>query len=230
MNPHFENLHRKLQAKAPLTVAVLGDSISDVDRTPGAFGGASCRDRHYIQVFRRALVEAWDYESILAAYAGYCGNNSYEALGRLYLLRPHLPDLVVVAVGANDFGNHPLTEAQSAKALDLILEGCRNLLAVPAIVMAASHGGPGWDLWPTVAGRIQAQAEVCAKHGVPFVNTSAEIVRRMAGGEPWTTWFPNDQDCHPHDEGHRLWGELLYATFAATVAGAGREGKERSCG
>lgn len=215
----FDIIKHKLMNGEALTVAIFGDSISDVDRIPGWFGGASCREKHYAQIFRRLVVDKWETEQILTHYAGFCGNNTYEAHGRIYLLKPVMPDMVVVAIGANDFGVKPLSDSQSAKALDLIISDCRTQLNAAVITMAASHGGPSWDQWPETDSRIAAQKQVCAVHGVPFVDTSAEMKRQLTEGRPWTTWFSSDADAHPHDGGMHLWGEMLFSTFNRVLGG-----------
>lgn len=217
--PHLEKFAAKIAAKTPVTVTFFGDSISDVDRLPGAYGGATCREAHYAQVFRRRVVEEWENPHILVHYFGICAQNTYEGLGRIHLLEPVRPALTVVAFGANDLSHHTLPPTATARALTLIVERLRSF-GSDVVVMAASSGGPRFNLFSEVPALIDAQRDVCAQQGVAFVDTRAELLQRVAAGEDWLRYFPSHDDCHPNDEGHRLWGELLFQTVQAGVTAA----------
>jgi lysophospholipase L1-like esterase len=200
----------KIRDNKPLIVSFYGDSISDVDRSPGWYGGASCREKHYAQVFRALANERWGNPHVMIHYFGIGGQNAYEGLGRLFLLQAVKPDLVVVAFGANDLGGHPLTPVQHANALKLIFTGLRAQLDCDIVALAASSGGPDFERWAEVGPFVQAQADCSREHGVPFINTRDELLTRLARGEPWTKYYPSHHNGHPNDEGHRLWGDMLF--------------------
>ena len=209
----------KVTARLPVTVSFFGDSISDVDRLPGAYGGALCREAHYAQVFRRRVVAEWGNPHVLVHYFGICAQNTYEGLGRIHLLEPVRPTLTVVAFGANDLAHHTLPPTATARALTLIIERLRSF-GTDVVAMAASSGGPQFDWFAEVPALIDAQRAACAQQGVAFVDTRAELLRRVAAGEDWLRYFPSHDDCHPNDEGHRLWGELLFQTVQAGITAA----------
>jgi len=204
----------KIREKKRLTVTFFGDSISDLDRIPGWYGGASCRETHYAQVFRSLVKERFDNTHLMVHYAGICGQNTYEGSRRLFLLQSMKPDLVVVAFGANDLGGRDLSPAQHVNALELIFNGLRSQLGCELAAMAASSGGPNFEKAAEVGPFVQAQAESCRKHGVPFVNTRQELMTRLASGESWDIYYPSHFDGHPTDAGHRLFGEMLFQVVA----------------
>ena len=218
----LEKLAAKLAGKTPVTISFFGDSISDVDRLSAWYGGASCREAHYAQVFRRMACQHWDTPHIMVHYFGICAQNTYEGLGRIHLLENVRPDLTVVAFGANDLAHHTLPPAGTARALELIFDRLRGPVGSEVVTMAASSGGPQFDLWPTVEPLFAAQRGICAQKDVPFVDTHAELLRRLDAGEDWLRYFPSHDNCHPNDEGHRLWGERLFEVVKAEVEAASR--------
>jgi len=214
----FTALKQKLAKKEPLLISFFGDSISTFEGFDGYCGGATCRAANYAEVFLTRLSDVYEHDGIVGCCHGFPGNNTYMGLGRLHLLKAATPDLVVVAFGANDFGHRPICATQTGFALELILDGVANELHAAAIVMAASSGGPLWDQWDDVAPRIASQVAVCEEWGVPFVDTHAEVVRRMSRGESWCDYFPCDADSHPNDRGHALWAETLLEVFVSRMA------------
>ena len=220
----LEKFAAKITAKLPVTVSFFGDSISDVDRMPGAYGGASCRAAHYAQVFQQLAEPAWG-GPLTVHYFGICAQNTYEGLGRLHLLEPVRPDLTVVSFGANDLAHHKLPPAATAQALGFIFQRLRGTIGSEVVAMAASSGGPQFAHWDMVASLSAAQRDACAQNAVPFVDTHAELLRRLAAGEDWVRYFPSHDDCHPNDAGHRLWGETLFAVVKAEVENVIQKGK-----
>ena len=221
----LEKFAAKITARVPVTVSFFGDSISDVDRLPGAFGGATCRTTHYAQVFRQLAGQEWDCPNLTIHYFGICAQNTYEGLGRIHWLEPVRPDLTVVAFGANDLAHHKLPPEATAQALGLIFQRLRGSIGSEVVAMAASTGGPQFSLWDRVPLLIAAQREACAQQAVPFVDTHAELLYRLAAGEDWVRYFPAHDDGHPNDAGHRLWGETLFKVVKAEVANAIQPGK-----
>ena len=207
---------QKVAGKTPVTVSFFGDSVTDVDRAPGAYGGASCREAHYAQVFQRLACREWAYPHVLVHYFGISAQNTYEGLGRIHLLEAIKPDLTVVAFGANDLAHHTLPPEGTAHALELIFQRLRNI-GSEVVAMAASTGGPDSAYWFMVEPLFTAQRTICAQYDVPFVDTHAELLHRLQEGETWLRYFPSADDCHPNDAGHRLWGELLFATVQAEM-------------
>ena len=208
----------KIREKKPMMVSFFGDSISEVDLVPGWYGGASCREKHYAQVFRALAAERWGHPHITVHYFGIGGQNAYEGLGRLHLLQTVKPDLVIVAFGANDIAAHALAPAQHAMALKLIFSGLRTRLDCDIMAMAASSGGPDFELWEQVGPFVQAQADICLNERVPFVNTRQELLNRLAHGEPWSNYYPSHFDGHPNDAGQRLFGEMLFQLIDVNLA------------
>jgi len=208
---------RQVTQQAPVVVSFFGDSITDVDRFPGGYGGASCREAHYAQVFQRLVCREWNYPHVLVHYFGISAQNTYEGLGRIHLLETVKPNLTVVAFGANDLAHHTLPPAGTAHALELIFQRVRGSLGSEVVAMAASTGGPLSEFWPIVEPLFTAQRTICAQQEVPFVDTHTELLRRVEAGDDWLRYFPSQDDCHPNDEGHRLWGEMLFQTVKAEV-------------
>jgi lysophospholipase L1-like esterase len=217
MPSRIPNTVTKIHAREPLCVGIYGDSISDIDRFPSWHGGASCRERHYAQVFRALATREWDLPNLTIRYYGIGGQNTYEGLGRIFTLRDVPLDLTVVAFGANDLGHHPLTPEQSATALRAMLNGLRAQIGTEPIVMASSSGGPEFERWPMVAPFIAMQRRISEECAAPFVDTNAALLERLAQGDPWTTFFPVHTDCHPNDAGHALWGEQLFLAVKREV-------------
>ena len=150
-------------------------------------------------------------------YFGIGAQNTYEGLGRLHLLEVIKPDLTIVAFGANDLAHDTLPPEGTARALELIVQRLRDTVSSEVVAMAASTGGPDSAYWFMVEPLFSAQRAICAQYDVPYIDTHAELLHRLQDGETWLRFFPSADDCHPNDEGHRLWGEMLFETVKAEV-------------
>ncbi len=203
----------KLRNGEKLRLVSFGDSISEVGRTPTYFGGASCAGKNWASVLRDLFADAYTNSEIEIIYCGIGGQNSYEGLGRLDVLAPLNADLVIVAFGANDCGWHHLEPWQTKVALSSITEGIR--ARYNADVALASTGGdsPLNSKMDHLNETIETTCQVAIEQGIPYVDIRAAILKATENGNNWAKYHFNDSDCHPNDDGHKIWGEAVFTAL-----------------
>jgi len=213
----FAALRQRLATGQPVTLCTLGDSISEVGRTPGWQGGATAPEQQYAARFRDLLAAAWPASPITLHHHGVGGQNTAEGLARLPDVLARQPHLAIVAFGANDQAYHPLTPAATAAALRAILTQL-TAVGVAPMAVSASMANPALPAWQRGPAYVDAQQTVCAELGLPFANLYRELTWRSIAGEPWEHYHHGPDNCHPNDEGHALWAEQLLATLRAALA------------
>ena len=195
----------------PLRFAVLGDSTA-------AGLGASGPEHAYASVLSRRLVDdGWRVE--LSAY-GVSGARVKDVLeGQVPMALSTAPDLVFVAIGANDVTHvTPLAEVEHdmSRAIDrLLASGAALAVAGPPDMRAAAWLEPlrslaGWR------GRQVAAVigKVAAERGVPVVPL-AELAGPYFASNPVDAY--GGDDFHPGDGGYRAWAEAIYPALVAAL-------------
>ncbi len=220
----LEPFRRQLPVGTAQRITFFGDSISELDRSPAWFGGASLRAAHYGESCVRLIRRMVPASLVQTVYLGRGGENTRDGLLRLGQVQEVAPAVAVVAFGANDLDHRPLSAAESAVALRQLLE---ELLAheVPAVVMAAASGDPSLARWAGAGELVATQAELCATLNLPFVNTWQELYWRKIAGDTWSRYCAGPDDCHPNDRGHALWGHLLAECLLGQEIDTGQEGQ-----
>ncbi len=194
-----------------LRVVSFGDSISEVGRTTTYFGGASCAGNNWASVVRDLLAAGYPGSEIEIIHQGIGGQNSYEGLGRLDSLEPLNADLVIVAFGANDCGWHHLEPWQTRVALKSIVDGI--IIRYGGDVAVACTGGdnPLKSSFEHLDETIAITRQVAEESGVPFADIRTAVLQVTENGEKWGDYHFSDDNCHPDDHGHKVWGEAVFA-------------------
>ncbi|HEY8665398.1 MAG TPA: SGNH/GDSL hydrolase family protein [Tepidisphaeraceae bacterium] len=212
----------KIQNRQPLRIALYGDSISEVDRTPGYFGGASSFEMNWGQQLKRLLQKEYPGQEFIIQHFGAGGHNTYEALGRLDYLLPLKPDLVLIELGANDCGWHELSPAQSGVALERMIECLEFQLKCDIVILGVAGDNPAERLMKHHAETFAAQKQVAEKHQFPFVDLLSASARATKNGERWAEYHNGRQDCHPNDKGHVVWADAVFEVLKRHLPLAGR--------
>jgi lysophospholipase L1-like esterase len=203
----------------PVRVVAYGDSISEVGRTPGYFGGASCAEMNWAQQLGRMLRDHFAPRQFEILHFAIGGQNAYEGLGRLDWLRPLEPDLVILAFGANDCGYHFLPPDATAMATATMIDGVRARHGADVVVMLPGGDNPKqptfrhWD--ETLAG-LRKTAEV---KNAPLADVRKAILGATDNGAAWEKYHNGPTDCHPNDAGHAVWARAVLQTILKDIDG-----------
>jgi lysophospholipase L1-like esterase len=215
----LERTRARLAAHAPVCLVPYGDSITEVGRTPGYFGGASTEAMNWGHQLGRLLIEALPGADVHVRNFGIGGQNSYEGLGRLDWLPSYEPDLVLVAFGANDSGWHHLPPEATEQALRTLVEGIQVRYGVDVVVMGMGGENPldyGMAHMNETLAATRAAAEA---RGVPFVDTRAAVLAATEGGTRWAEFHHGTRDCHPNDAGHAVWARAACEVILGALQG-----------
>ena len=199
----------------PLRFVVLGDSTA-------AGLGASGPEHAYATVLSRRLADdGWDVE--LSSY-GISGARVKDVLEeQVPLALRAAPDLVFVAIGANDVTHvTPLAEVERDMqgVVDrLLASGTALAVAGPPDMRAAAWLEPLRSL----AGRRGRQ--VAAVIGTVAADRRVPVVPLAELAGPYFASNPVDayggDDFHPGDGGYRAWAEAIYPALVEALGTAG---------
>lgn len=192
----------------PLRIAFLGDSISEVGRSPKWHGGASQPSANWGPVAIEAL-RSETATPLLFRHFGIGGQNTYEGLGRLDALEDFQPELVVVAFGANDCCHHFLVPDETRFALCCIVEQVRERFGASSVIVGTGGDNPHRPFFRHLEETLESQQQAARESGVPFVDIRTAILNATDGGRQWGKYHLADDNCHPNDHGHRVWAETL---------------------
>jgi acyl-CoA thioesterase-1 len=180
-------------------VAFLGDSLTSGWRLP--------EEEAYPALVARSLAESGRKVRVLNA--GVSGDTAAQGLARLPEVLKHRPDVLVVALGANDaLQSGPLDDAQAALGrivLDAQAGGARVLLVGIRLGVGADAPRVGATAGDAARAErlFEIQAGLAADHRVPFVPDLLAGVSGEAG-----LLFPDR--LHPNAAGQRrLAGNVL---------------------
>lgn len=203
----------KLRKGEKVRVVSFGDSISEVGRTPTYFGGASCPQHNWASVTRDLMANAYPKSEIEIIYCGIGGQNSYEGLGRLDVLAALNADLVIVAFGANDCGWHHLEPWQTEVALKSIAEGIRVRYGADVAMACTGGDNPLMSKMDHLDETIAVTCQTAADEGIPYIDIRAAILSVTNGGNKWGEYHFSDDNCHPNDKGHQVWGNAVFSAL-----------------
>lgn len=127
-------------------------------------------------------------------------------------------DLLLVEFAVNDARN----SAESVRAMEGIVRQARRANPDVDILFVYTAHQSGVERWLS-AGEIDANIasheEVAEHYGLPSVNLSAEVARRIGAGDfDWTAFSADN--VHPRDFGYALYAELMQTFLAAAAAAA----------
>ncbi len=199
------NTVKKLQEKQPLTIALLGDSISTGCNASGWAKVAPFLPP-YQDLLAQNLRETYGGEVTLKNFA-VGGTDTGWGLANIEKVIATNPDLVILAFGMNDSAHRPAKEyqANTRAMVEAVHKACPN---AEFILIATMLGNKDWT---TLHHELFSQyrdtlAELCGPGIVLADMTSL-----------WDAVLQEKKDCdltgngvnHPNDFGHRLYGQVL---------------------
>jgi lysophospholipase L1-like esterase len=201
---------QRLRDQKPLRIVAFGDSISEVGRSPRWHGGASKPENNWAQRLGVLLHGAYPKSEIAVINAGIGGQNSYEGLGRIDELEKLKPDLVLVEFGTNDCVFHFLEPEQTRLALSTLAREIKKRFDADVILMGIAGDNPLEPFFRHRDETIEATRQAAVEAGVLFIEMRAPILAATEDGKRWAEFHLNNSNCHPNDNGHRVWAETVF--------------------
>ena len=196
-----------LKEKKPLTVALLGDSISTGCNASGWSHGAPCQPP-YQDLLVMNLEQKYGSTITLKNFA-VGGTDTSWGLANCDKVSEVKPDLVILAFGMNDSAGRPAQDYQ-ANIRGMVEAVRKDVPHAEFILIATMVGNPDWvtlkqELFPQYR---DALAELCGS-GIALADMTTL----------WTEFLQRKQDRdltgngvnHPNDFGHRVYAQVLSA-------------------
>jgi lysophospholipase L1-like esterase len=205
----LERTRKRIEQGEKVRIVLYGDSISEIGRTPGFFGGAKSAEMNWGEQLGRMLRQRLPRNEFEIIHFAIGGQNSYEALGRLDWL-PQPADLVLIELGTNDCGYHPLPSDVTAFAVTALIDGLRVRHQADVAIIGMGGDNPKSPKL-THADQTNALLQLTARlRSCPFADVRSAILTATAGGERWTDYHNGESDCHPNDAGHGIWAKVAF--------------------
>jgi acyl-CoA thioesterase-1 len=205
---------KKLRARQPVSIVLIGDSISSGCNASGWAGEAPFQpsfpellERH-LQVRYQAPVKVTN--------PSVSGKDTRWVLSAIDLVVEPKPDLVIVAFGMNDSAGRSAKEYQ-ANTRAVIAKIRETLPEAEFVLVATMLGNRGWtrlqhDLFPQYRDALQ---ELC-EPGIALADMTSI----------WTEFLKRKQDWdltgngvnHPNDFGHRVYAQVLSTLLVPPAA------------
>jgi lysophospholipase L1-like esterase len=201
----------QLENKKPLTIALLGDSISTGCNASGWAHGAPFQPP-YQDLFVMNLERKFGSAVTLKNFA-VGGTDTSWGLANIGKVCEVQPDVVILAFGMNDSAGRPAKDYQSN--IGAMVEAVRKDVPDAELILVATMvGNPDWvtlkqELFPQYR---DALAELCGP-GIALADMTTL----------WTEFLQRKQDRdltgngvnHPNDFGHRVYAQVLSALLIA---------------
>ncbi len=202
----LERTVKRLGAKEPLKLCLLGDSISQGYNASG-LTKAPPRMPPYGELVALGLERAWGAEVEFRNFA-IAGWRTENGLAEIAKPAAEKPDLAIIAFGMNDSAKNPAQYAANVKA---IMEKLRAASPeVEFVLVSPMLPNPDWsatqpDKFPAFRDEL---ARLCGP-GVALADLTsvwAELLKRKG----WHDLTGNGVN-HPNDFGHRLYAQVILA-------------------
>jgi lysophospholipase L1-like esterase len=210
---------RRLAQGDPLTLVVLGDSISE-----GANASGFTQAPPYQPSYPGLLVQLMERSSSaridLHNYSKGCTQSAWgkEQSTRIIAAKP---DLLIVGFGMNDATNGVEPAAFQRNIQDLLAAVRTALPECECIVISGMTPNPAWHpFYPKVRQDMHERLRGLAGAGVAFCDVYSiwtELVRRKG----FFSLTGNGAN-HPNDFGHRLYADCLYSLFGLSETSGDR--------
>lgn len=208
---------QRLKAGETLSMVAYGDSICEVGRTPGYFGGATSAEENWACQLQDLLAESLPQQDIKVKSFGVGGQNSYEGLGRLDSLPAFNADLVMYEFGANDCAFHPLPPAASYLAMKSLAEGARLRYDMDVLIIIPGLFNPTQSSPEHVAEMAEAIRQAALDSQTMVADVRNAVLKATNQGRNWSDYHNGDSDCHPNNRGHALWAETVCAALVTEL-------------
>jgi acyl-CoA thioesterase-1 len=204
---------QKLQTRQPVSIALLGDSISTGANASGVFNAAP-NQPGYPELLRSHL-EAHFKGKVELNNLAVGGTDTAWGLTQIGKLVETKPDLVILAFGMNDSSGRPAKD---------YLENTRSMIAqvrekrpeAEFILVATMIGNPGWvalkqELFPEYR---DALASLCGP-GIALADVTAIWKEFLILKQDWDQ--TGNGVNHPNDFGHRVYAQVISALLIPTT-------------
>jgi lysophospholipase L1-like esterase len=198
----------KLQAKEPVTIVCMGDSIT--------FGvGAGGPSGAYPGKFEGLLRQRFGYEKITVVNSGVGGLNVPQ--GGVLIPRdvvPFDPDLVTVLYGYNDLAPGGVTRDQFKAAVTAFVDRVRRLTKGRAeVLLISSLPGTSTEAWERLKAGAETIRELAQEKRCGLCDADAPF--RALGREKLIAEYFREKDAaHPNPRGQDLLTNLLLEAIA----------------
>jgi acyl-CoA thioesterase I len=197
----------KLLKKQPLTITLLGDSISTGCNASG-WAKVAPFQPPYQDIFVQNLEKAYGSKITLKNFA-VGGTDTAWGLANIGKVIDAKPDLVLLAFGMNDSGGRPAKEyhAYIQKMVDAVR---KELPEAEFILVAPMLGNKDWitlhhELFPQYR---DALSELC-KPGIVLADMTSMWTELLRHKKDWD--MTGNGVNHPNDFGHRVYAQTLSA-------------------
>jgi lysophospholipase L1-like esterase len=196
---------RKLRARQPLTIVVVGDSISAGCNASG-WAGAPPFQPPYPELLQIHLENRFG-ASVHLRNLAVDGTQAHSVLGRIGELVQARPDLVVVAFGMNDAAGRPTSEYRANT--EAIIAGLREKLPdVEFILIASMLGSPDWTrLQQPLFFEYRAALAGLCRPGIALADLTSIWKGFLELKRYWD--LTGNGVNHPNDFGHRVYAQVL---------------------
>ncbi len=208
--PHFDaaalpRTLRKLRNRQPVSIVMLGDSIS-VGGNASGWAGAAPFQPAYPELVRQHL-QAVYHTNVRLTNLSVGGMATPWMLTMIEKVVEPKPDLVIIAFGMNDSSGRSAAEYKANT--QLAIEQIREQLSDTEFILVASmRGNPDWtllkqELFPQYR---DALAELC-EPGIALADLTAiwtEFLKRKPDRD-----FTGNGVNHPNDFGHRVYAQAV---------------------
>ena len=199
----------RLRSKQPVSIVVLGDSISSGCNASG-WAGDLPHQPAYPELFRRHLAERFRGE-VRLANPSVSGRDTAWALSMVPQVAAAQPDLVVLAFGMNDSAGRPAAEylANTKKMMEEVRQARP---AVEFILVATMLGNRDWirlqhELFP----QYRDALSTLRGPGVAVADVTSIWEGILELKKDWDQ--TGNGVNHPNDWGHRIYAQTLSATL-----------------
>jgi lysophospholipase L1-like esterase len=198
---------RRLTAKEPLAIALLGDSISTGCNASG-WAKVAPFQPPYQDLLVMNLESAYGTKVTLANVA-VGGTDTAWGLANIGKLIEARPDLVILAFGMNDSAGRPAKDYQAN--MQAMMEAVRRELPDAEFVLVATMlGNRDWtalkqELFPQYR---DALAELCGQ-GAALADLTSLWTELLQRKKDWD--LTGNGVNHPNDFGHRIYAQVLSA-------------------
>jgi acyl-CoA thioesterase-1 len=197
----------RLQAREPLSVVVLGDSISTGANASKMFNAAPFQPA-YPELVQQHLHERFGSEVTLTNLS-VGGTSTPWALGMVDKVSEHKPQLMIVAFGMNDASGRPAAEYQTN--IDKLIKSVRERSPeCEFILVAPMLGNRNWvALKPELFPAYRDKLKELTGPGIALADLTSI----------WEVFLERKQDWdqtgngvnHPNDFGHRVYAQVIAA-------------------
>ena len=190
---------RRAEQGEPITVAVIGGSITEGTVSAGSRDSEVTETHPYADIFRRWWVERFPQAEITFVNAGIGGTDSYLGVHRLRMnVLSKKPDVVLVEFAVNDDGSKLMYRVSYDSLVRRLLED-ESRPAVLLLFMGMTNGATAQHV----------QAAIGSAYRLPMLSYANVIQAAMASGEYPAAVLSGDA-VHPSALGHALTGEILW--------------------